>query len=92
MYEVIALTYDGKKIVKQTVTGTTINAGASATITVYTPLNEVEGLLSLNAVAPTPGGLSIPQNITRSTNALSFTIFASTTTTVSTFEVIVEGV
>ena len=91
-YEVVAITYDGKKLVRQSVPGATINAGSYATFQALAPLNEVLEVIAVYAVAPSPGALSMVQNVTVSTNSVAFTVYAGTTTTVSTFELVLLGV
>jgi len=91
-YEVIGTTYDGKKIVKVTIPGATINAGATATFTANVPALFVKSLLSINYTASMPGVISGPFNVVIANNTVSFTLYAGTTTSISTIDVIVEAV
>ena len=91
-YEVIGTTYDGKKIVKVTITGATINANSTATFTASVPSLFVKNLLQLNYTTSAPGAISGPFNVTTVNNTVSFTLYAGTTTSISTIDVIVEAV
>jgi len=91
-YEVIGTTYDGKKIVKVTITGATINANSTATFTANVPSLFVKDLLQLNYTTSAPGVISGPFNVTTVNNTVSFTLYAGTTTSISTIDVIVEAV
>jgi len=91
-YEVIGTTYDGKKIIKVTIPGATINANSTATFTANVPALFVKNLLQLNYTTSTPGLISGPFNVTTVNNTVSFTLYAGTTTSISTIDVIVEAV
>jgi len=91
-YEVIGTTYDGKKIVKVTIPGGTINANSTATFTASVPSLFVKELLHLNYTTSAPGVISGPFNVTTINNTVSFTLYAGTTTSISAIDVIVEAV
>jgi len=113
-YEVIGATYDGRKIVKATIAGATINANSTATFTasalshppvglpLYTlhpfiasvPSLIMKSLLqllvkgALNYMTQSSGTF----NVTTVDNTVGFTLYAGTTTSISTIDVILEAV
>jgi hypothetical protein len=91
-YEVIGTTYDGKKLVKTTINGATINAGATATFTASVPSLFVKQLVYIDFNTSAPGAISGPFNVSVSCNSVSFTLYSGTTTSISTIDVLVEVV
>jgi len=113
-YEVIGTTYDGKKIVKATIAGATINANSTATFTASAPSHPPVGLplytlhpftasvpslivksllqLTVKRVLNYMTSSSGTFSVTTVDNTVSFTLYAGTTTSISTIDVILEAV
>ncbi|MFP3287318.1 MAG: hypothetical protein RXP86_08695 [Acidilobus sp.] len=84
-YEVIGATYDGRKIVGVTIQGATINANVPSLIMKSLLQLLVKG--ALNYMTQSPGTF----NVTTVDNTVGFTLYAGTTTSISTIDVVLEA-